>query len=87
VAKQIVFLGFAYHDQNMRLLADDRSLDKKEFIGTAYRMSSSDVSTIKHQIYEWENQRPSGVIPNFAHIDINNILTAAEIFNHYSKSL
>jgi hypothetical protein len=86
--EQIVFLGFAYHDQNMRLLADDDSLDKKKFIGTALKMSASDIGIIKPQIDGWQDRLPSAAImPNYGYIDIDGNLTAAEIFYHYSKSL
>lgn len=85
-SEQIVFLGFAYHDQNMRLLADDKSLDKKTFIGTAFKMSSSDISAIKHQIDAWEGRTRDALPPHFFHIDINSS-TAADIFSNYSKSL
>jgi hypothetical protein len=86
-SEQIVFLGFAYHDQNMRLLAESQSLDRKEFIGTAYKISPDDISTIKQQIDAWEKRPPSFTPPHYPNIDINSTLKAADIFNHYSKSL
>jgi hypothetical protein len=88
-ANQIVFLGFAYHDQNMRLLAENKSLGEKQIIGTALGMSQSDISTIRFQMDDWENKDRGFVITRHipANIDIQSSLTAADIFNYYSKSL
>ena len=88
VCEQIVFLGFAYHDQNMRLLADNDSLNRKNFIGTALDMSASDIGVIKRQIDDWQDHLPSAkIMPSYAHIDIDSSLKAAGVFYHYSKSL
>jgi len=86
-AETIMFLGFAYHDQNMRLLANDKSLNKKTFIGTAFKMSDSDISVVKSQIDKWQDRAPSIRPPDYIHININGDLTASAVFDHYSKSL
>jgi hypothetical protein len=84
-AKKIVFLGFAFHDQNMRLLADDASLTNKPVIGTAFGMSEANIKATEYQITAWIRSPP----PQHAEkqIDLRNDLTAAKLFSFYSKSL
>lgn len=82
---QIVFLGFAYHDQNMSLLADDDTVSTKAVVGTAYGRSDSDVQAIKAQIAGW-GRRNSAMAIN-ADFAIRNDLTASDIFDYFSKSL
>ena len=87
--EQVVFLGFAYHDQNMRLLAEDSSLAHKQYFGTARKMSRSDIAVVEHQIDSWEHREPMAAViarPN-VNIEIDSSLSAAELFYHYSKSL
>lgn len=84
-ADQIVFLGFAYHDQNMSLLANDDSLLTKTIVGTAYKRSDSDVRTISAQIAAWGNSNSAMRIN--ADFAIRNDLTASDIFDYFSKSL
>lgn len=84
-AKKIVFLGFAYHDQNMKLLADDGSLKRKTVIGTALGQSKSDVTVINSQIMRWIE--PNETILMDDKIRITNDLTAAQLFDHFSKSI
>jgi len=87
--EQIVFLGFAYHDQNMRLLAQNNHLTHKRYFGTARKMSASDMAVVKHQIDSWQHRTLSEAVIMHAHANINidSSLTAAELFYHYSKSL
>jgi len=47
IAEQIVFLGFAYHDQNVKLLKPHDPIARKKFYGTAFGMSDSDVKIVK----------------------------------------
>lgn len=84
-AEQIVFLGFAFHDQNMQLLADSGSLKRKLVIGTAYGRSKSDVAIIRSQIHGWIGADEQLVMDDKIHI--TNDLTASDIFDHFSKSL
>ena len=46
----IVFLGFAYHSQNMRILSPKKPGTAKPIYGTAYKMSDSDVNVVAHQL-------------------------------------
>jgi hypothetical protein len=52
-AETIVFLGFAFHPQNMRLIAqpsDGQVARGKRVFATAVGFSSDDISVIKRQI-------------------------------------
>jgi hypothetical protein len=52
-AQRIVFLGFAYHDQNVRLLWPDTmtvTSSEKRYFGTAHGISESDVDILLKEI-------------------------------------
>jgi len=49
-ARCIVFLGFAYHDQNMLMLTPKKALDYMPVYGTAYGMSDDDTAVVTQQI-------------------------------------
>jgi hypothetical protein len=84
-AAQFVFLGFAYHDQNMSLLAEKASLDPKSIIGTAYQRSESDVKVITTQAANWiKPPYRNLMLKNF---QIRNDLTASTALDYFSKSL
>jgi hypothetical protein len=85
-ADSIVFLGFAYHDQNMLLLQPPKQLpSSKQLFGTAFGMSDSDVEITSRQIDGWftgghaEHHRQNM-------IQIENKLKCAGLFDHYAKS-
>jgi hypothetical protein len=87
-AEHIVFLGSAYHDQNMALLrhsTDDLSPSKRIF-GTAYGMSQSDVDIVGLQIDAWfTGHNPSVYRTDM--IRLENGLKCAGLFDNYAKSL
>jgi hypothetical protein len=49
-AETIVFLGFSYHELNMKLLDPGRECAVRNIFGTASGISPSDVEEIKDQI-------------------------------------
>lgn len=83
-AQHIVFLGFAYHDQNLALLSQDEEIGEKSILGTAFRRSENDIRVIQQQMAQW-------IRPNSRLLDNRNIelreLTASEMFDYYSKTL
>jgi hypothetical protein len=82
----IVFLGFAYHDQNMRLLEPVHKFPRRKPIyGTAFGMSDSDVGIISNQIEDWTSLEPV-LIPKPKIALIENKLKCAELFDYYAKS-
>jgi hypothetical protein len=82
----IVFLGFAYHRQNMQLLQPSQPIPIVPIYGTAYNMSDSDVDVISHQLVTFF-QSKSKDQHNENQIKIENRLTCAGLFNNYARSL
>jgi hypothetical protein len=85
-AEQIVFLGFAYHEQSMMLLNPPEELSTRPIFGTAYGMSDSDVSVTGHQLDAWFGGRDVRAYRRSL-IRIENKLKSAALFDHYAKSL
>jgi hypothetical protein len=98
-AQCIVFLGFAYHKQNMALLKPARSRKIKQVYGTAYGMSDSDVSEVVAELGSFFPGREdvpeeAGILGGLSaipdmhfNIRIENKLTCTQLFDHYAKSL
>lgn len=49
-ANTVVFLGFAYHDQNMTLLNPSGPTEIRRILGTTCGISANDVSVVEHRI-------------------------------------
>jgi hypothetical protein len=85
-AKHIVFLGFAYYDQNLALLAPREDLgENKRVFGTAYGMSDSDVDIVVQEIQRWFFTDGGPYPPK--RVSIENNLKCAGLFDNYAKSL
>jgi hypothetical protein len=85
-ASRIVFLGFAYHWQNLRLLWPERlqgGPSERRFLGTALKISPSDVAIIGNDISEYSGS--SHYVNNYG--DLLNDLTCADLFRHYNRTL
>jgi hypothetical protein len=86
LAECVVFLGFAYHSQNMRLLKATSLPNRVPVFGTAYGMSKADVEVVEQQILDL-------FAPARAHrikekvVQLENGLRSFELFDWYSKSL
>jgi hypothetical protein len=86
-AEHVVFLGFAYHDQNMNLLTPPKPIpDLRRIFGTAFGMSDSDIDVVGHQIDEWFERRDKRAYRSTM-IRLENKLKCADLFDHYAKSL
>ncbi len=86
-ADHIVFLGFAYHDQNMLLLKPSEELHAtKTLFGTAFGMSDSDVTVTGHQLDSWFKGRDARGYRK-GMINVDNTLKCAGLFDYYAKSL
>ena len=81
-AEIIVFLGFAFHRQNIELLRPGESCRAKRVYATAINISSSDCEIIKGEIEELLSQDGSK-----AKIEINNHKTCNELFKEYWRGL
>ena len=86
-AEHLVFLGFAFHDQNMGLLKPKDGLKKKEIYGTAFGMSDSDVTVIRHQLLNFFKEGPDRQVMDARPNEIRNDLTCANLFDRYTRSL
>jgi len=82
----VIFLGFAYHSQNMRLLKPPALMAARPIYGTAFKMSDSDVGIVESQLAGLldkgvKMQERRGMIK------IENKLQCVELFDYYGKSL
>jgi hypothetical protein len=81
-AKCIVFLGFAFHEANLRLLAEQKTLQMKEIYGTAHGISGNDVAIIRIELWRWFKER--SVMEGRVHLPH---VSASKLFDDFSKSL
>lgn len=96
-AQCIVFLGFAYHKQNMALLRPSQR-NTKQIFGTAYGMSDSDVGEVVEELglffpdveiipVDGRGGATYPALDMHNNIRIENTLTCTMLFDHYAKSL
>jgi hypothetical protein len=85
-AECIVFLGFAFHSQNMQMLRSPKKPERDKFIyGTAYKMSDADVEVVSEQLVTFF--QPVINSKARARIRLENKLRSTDLFDHYAKSL
>ncbi|MDU0339562.1 hypothetical protein [Bosea rubneri] len=80
-AETIVFLGFAFHPQNLELIAPTKPGRAKRVFASAYGMSKPDIRATRDDIQKWlkrENEHLS--------IEIED-LTCAKLFAEYRRSI
>lgn len=83
-ADTLVFLGFAYHQQNMNLIKPAIPIRAKEIYGTAYDFSSSDVRVVKDLLLSLKGENSD----NTNHYNINLIdAECHELFREFWLSL
>jgi hypothetical protein len=85
-AECIIFLGFAFHSQNLRMLRPKSPLKPRPIFATAYGMSAADVEVVTNQLTEFF----AGTMSKSERdkmIRIDNKLKCAELFDYYAKSL
>ncbi len=81
-ADRVVFLGFAFHRQNVELLAQ-KMQDHSEVIATAYQISTSDKSVIEVELGNAFEQEAS---MGGTRIQLANV-TCAQFFKEYWRTL
>ncbi|MGA7437246.1 MAG: hypothetical protein WBW32_03850 [Luteibacter sp.] len=79
-AETVVFLGFGFLEQNMRLLQAEAPTQARRVYATAKGLSVSDCDIVTHGIRQMLRQDG---LP----VDLQNQLTAAALFSEYSKSI
>lgn len=80
-AERIVFLGFAFHPQNLELLKPHSPSQATEILATAHGISASDCKAIATDLLELSGQATAPTI------DIRNDLTCSKFFSEYRRSL
>jgi hypothetical protein len=85
-AEHIIFLGFAFHDQNIALLTPKNQMAaSKRIYGTAYGMSDSDVEVVGLQIDKWFTGSNASIYRSKM-IRLENKLKCADLFENYARS-
>ena len=78
-AEIVVFLGFAFHQQNMELIKPEQPTNAKRIFATAWDISDSDCLIITNQIFDICRAGPQ--------VDLRNDLTCHGLFKEYWRSL
>lgn len=82
----IVFLGFAFHSQNLRLLRPAEKMRTRPVFGTAHGLSDSDLNIVSQNFADFFNQTLDSR-QRTSLIKLENKLKCAELFDYYAKSL
>jgi hypothetical protein len=83
-AELIVFLGFAFHKQNLELLNPSTKCNAKRVLATGFGLSKSDCDVIEEDLNKILDQ---GITPNPPRIIIRNDLKCAELFKEFTRTL
>jgi hypothetical protein len=76
----LVFLGFAFHEQGMRLISPGQRMKPKAVYATAFGMSGEKTEVSRNQIYRMFTVARKAVV------HITNEYTCAKLLDNYSKS-
>jgi hypothetical protein len=81
-AHKLVFLGFAYHPQNIALLrnASDEQTETRRVIGTAYGMPESDREVVVSDLQSFVR------VPEYGEAKLID-MTCVDFFNNYRRAL
>ncbi len=82
----MIFLGFAYHRQNVRLLQPADKMSARPIYGTAYKMSDSDVSIVTRELAGFMD-RGVRMQARESMTKLENKLTCTDLFDYYARSL
>lgn len=80
-AEVVVFLGFAFHRQNMELIKPAQSGKVKRVFATAMGISDSDAAVVTRQILNLFETKQA-----HTNIELRNGLTCCELFGEYWRS-
>ena len=85
-AECIVFLGFAYHSQNMTILQPAEPMKYKPIYGTAFKMSDADVEVVSNRLGNFFASEPNRS-QRLRLFRLENKLMSADLFDYYARSL
>lgn len=95
-ANKLIFLGFHYHQINMKLLASGKRSQVRRIFGTRYGMSDSDSEVVKGRIVSMlmeDGPGSDGRAPDRNHVLSETLSvhllngTCSELFSEYSQSI
>jgi hypothetical protein len=88
-AETIVFLGFAFADQNVALLKPEGGTRAKNVYATAYKVSASDGEVIEALVGDLLGRERGAASGKFRNVDIviRRDLTCSELFTDYWRSM
>lgn len=89
-AEVVIFLGFAFADQNMELLKPARKSEARRIFATATGISKSDCEVVEEQIAELLSKERSKFVPTLwddFDLDLRNDLTCSGLFTEYWRSI
>ncbi|OAZ13425.1 hypothetical protein [Thalassospira indica] len=84
-AERIVFLGFAFHRQNLDLLAFGPAKNKIEVLGTTYGISEADTEVIHKDI--WSLLQRAKINQNAIDITVRNDMKCSDLLKSYWRTL
>jgi hypothetical protein len=87
VAQCIVFLGFAYGEQNMDLLKSKTPIERKPVFGTAYGLSKSDREAVSARILQMMKPPQPGTLYTDSLVQLGIDVKCARLFDEYARSL
>ncbi|MDP6351742.1 MAG: hypothetical protein QF926_11680 [Alphaproteobacteria bacterium] len=82
-ASKIVFLGFAYRQQNLSLFRIENRTPAKKVFGTAFGISDSDKSIIEGQISNLFGPPQNRSVK----ISLNNTIRCVDFFDEYRRAI
>jgi hypothetical protein len=85
-AKCIVFLGFAYHSQNLQIIRPEPLIPTIPMYGTAYKMSDADVEVVSQRLADYFLPNV-GMQTRRSQIKLENKQTCADLFDNYARSI
>jgi hypothetical protein len=86
-AETWVFLGFAFHEQNLRLIRPALEHDQKYIYGTAYKMSDSDLDVTRMRIRGFFKSSCRSAMNTRMERSLHPNLKCADLFDYYTQSL
>lgn len=81
-AKTIVFLGFAFHKQNMELMQPPTPKSGKRVFATASGISDSDCRIIEEELVRFFDEKQRNI-----QVNLRNGLKCSDLFDEFSRSL
>ena len=87
VAQCIVFLGFAYGEQNMDLLKPRTPIERSPVFGTSYGLSQSDRAAVSARIFQMMKPPPPATLYTDSLVQLGIDIKCTRLFDEYARSL